>query len=273
MRAAVLLMAASTSLLGCDASPAAASRLTLTPNANPPPQGRTASTPAGPVTPSTPDTPIARSSNECAADMILAEGNYCPTPVQRCLKWLDKGHYRNWRCAQYEEPASCSGERRALRFCIDRDEYVAPGQSVPLTSRTMLDAERICKAANKRLCLESEWNFACEGEQMTPYPYGFERDAAACNADKQPVVGTDSTLVSLARPPGSFPRCTSPFGIRDMTGNVEEWVRSDRRSTRGVMKGSYWIPTRNNCRAGQRIHGPLYSGVELGFRCCADAAK
>jgi len=271
MRAAALWLAASAWLLGCDTSPATASRLTLTPNENKRP---TPLNPApSPVAPSQADVKRDVTSSACPNDMVLAEGNYCPNPTQKCLKWLDKGHYRHWRCAEYEEPATCVGKKSSQRFCIDRDEYVAPGGSVPLTGRTMLDAERICKAAGKRLCLESEWNFACEGEQMRPYSYGFARDSSICNADKPPRVGTDSLLVSLALPPGSFPGCQSPFGVRDMTGNVEEWVRSDRRATRGVMKGSYWIPTRNNCRAGQRIHGPLYSGIELGFRCCADATK
>src|SRR5512140_1487837 len=139
MRAAVLLMAASTSLLGCNTSPAAASRVTLAKtakaNANPRPALR-ATPPSTPVTPSTNDAPPRSQNAPCPSDMILASGNYCPNPVQRCLEWLDKGHYHEWRCAKYDEPSSCTGNRRSLRFCIDRDEYAAQGRSTPLTGRT-----------------------------------------------------------------------------------------------------------------------------------------
>lgn len=272
MRAVALAMAASAALLQCDASSAPTSPLTLEPTASPAPRATNPAAPGWPLTRSSSDLAATPASAGCPPSMILVEGKYCPTALQRCLQWLDTGRYREWRCARYQAPAGCRGKRRALRFCIDRDEYVAPGQSLPLTGRTLVEAESLCKAENKRLCRESEWNFACEGEQMSPYPYGFERDSSACNADKPPRVGTDGSLVSLAQPPGSFPRCTSPFGVRDMTGNVEEWVRHDRVPLRGVLKGAYWTLSRNNCRAGQ-IHGPQYGGVELGFRCCAEGAK
>jgi formylglycine-generating enzyme len=209
----------------------------------------------------------------CPTGMLLVEGSYCRVPRQRCLAWLETtGRFRHTRCADYEQPATCVLEsRKKLRFCIDRDEWVAAGRKKPLTGKTMLQAEAICGAAGKRLCRESEWTFACEGEEMRPYPYGFTRDSTACNADRKPLIGADGTMLSLAEPPGSFARCQSPFGVRDMTGNVEEWTRRDDYPNRGAMKGSYWIPTKNHCRAAQRIHGPLYSGVELGFRCCAEA--
>jgi formylglycine-generating enzyme required for sulfatase activity len=207
----------------------------------------------------------------CPAEMQLVEGAACRVARHRCVRWMDKpGRFR--RCAEYAKPATCVLElRRERRFCIDRDEYVAAGATTPLTGKTMLQAERVCKNDGKRLCRESEWNFACEGPSVQPYPYGFSRDTNACNADKKTLVGTDSVMVSLAVPPGSHPSCTSPFGVRDMTGNVEEWVVRDDYPRRGAMKGSYWIPAENHCRAAQRIHGPQYSGVELGFRCCADA--
>lgn len=255
MRPADLLMVASTSLLGCGQSPAP-SRMTL---------GANSAVLARPS--------AAEPRSVCPSGMLLADGKYCPSPVQRCLEWLDVGRYHHYRCARYEEPASCSGPLRPLLFCVDRDEYVAPGESLPLTALPLREAESLCNAAGKRLCLESEWNFACEGEQMNPYPYGFIRDSGACNADKAPLVALDGTLVSLAQRPGSFPRCDSAFSVRDMTGNVEEWVLSDRLAGRGVMKGAYWTPTKNNCRSAQRVHSPLYRGIELGFRCCADVTK
>ncbi len=47
-----------------------------------------------------------------------------------------------------------------------------------------VDAKKQCEDIGKRLCTEEEFNFACEGEAMLPYTYGYERDAAKCNIDK-----------------------------------------------------------------------------------------
>jgi hypothetical protein len=38
------------------------------------------------------------------------------------------------------------------------------------------------------------------------------------------------------------------------------------------MKGAYWQPGRNFCRAAQTAHDRYYNGTETGFRCCSDPA-
>ena len=49
-----------------------------------------------------------------------------------------------------------------------------------LTDRiTFHEAEALCKKDSKRLCTENEWTFACEGEEVRPYPYGYTRDTRA----------------------------------------------------------------------------------------------
>jgi formylglycine-generating enzyme required for sulfatase activity len=132
-------------------------------------------------------------------------------------------------------------------------------------------AERSCKASGKRVCMETEWNFACEGEEMRPYPYGFKRDPTACNADRTDIFATDGRLKDLRAPGAAYPRCSSPFGIRNLTGNLEEFVTIDGSSpARPAMKGAYWQPSRNFCRAAQTAHDRYYNGTETGFRCCAD---
>jgi hypothetical protein len=56
-----------------------------------------------------------------------------------------------------------------------------------------------------------------------------------------------------------------------MTGNLEEFVTIDRsRPERPAMKGAYWQPGRNHCRAAQTAHDRFYKGTETGFRCCSD---
>ena len=108
---------------------------------------------------------------------------------------------------------------------------------------------------------------------MRPYPYGFVRSSSTCNADQHDLVGPDGELRDRRVEPGSFPRCRSTFGVRDLTGNVEEYVVADRSPDRPVRKGGYWQPGPNHCRASQPQPDPEYRSVELGFRCCADAAS
>ena len=50
--------------------------------------------------------------------------------------------------------------------------------------KTWYEAQDACQAQGKRLCGDSEWTLACEGQERLPYPYGYDRDAEACNIDK-----------------------------------------------------------------------------------------
>jgi len=209
----------------------------------------------------------------CGKDMALVEGDYCPDVRLNCKKYLDpKGRYEYFRCAEYGPSTCLSKERKHLRFCMDKHEFTEEGETLPANHRSWRDGDRTCRKLGKRMCLESEYNFACEGENMQPYPYGFTRDATACNADRDDVVSPEGVLRDLRAPSGSYERCVSPFGIADLAGNLEEFVTIDRSTpARPAMKGSYWQPGRNFCRAAQTAHDMYYNGTETGFRCCSEA--
>ena len=214
----------------------------------------------------------------CPPEMVLVEGDYCPDVRQTCLDWVDPpGTYEHFRCARYGAPVCSSQKRVAKRFCIDRDEYTAPGETLPIAHQSWTSAKQTCESLGKRLCLESEWQFACEGEEMRPYPYGFVRDAKACNIDRNNLGKPNAGLRDLREPAGSHPKCVSPFGVRDMSGNIEEWATLDAPSVsheglpdRSTMKGAWWLPGRNHCRAATTGHGETYEGGQVGIRCCSD---
>jgi formylglycine-generating enzyme required for sulfatase activity len=208
--------------------------------------------------------------------MLLVEGAYCPSPKHVCKHWLEppSSPYAFFRCGEYESPATCASPARVHeRFCIDREEYVAPGDALPLVNQSWTSASRVCASLGKRLCLESEWNFACEGEEMRPYPYGFVRDATACNIDQMHLGKPQEGLRDLRAPVTAYPRCLSPFGVHDMSGNVEEWATLDHgvAPNRSAMKGAWWLPGKNTCRAATLGHGETYRGPQVGVRCCKDA--
>ena len=208
----------------------------------------------------------------CPHEMILVDGAYCPTVRQTCKRWLDpeSSPYHEYRCAEYA-PSACLASRIHERFCIDREEYVSPGEALPLAKQSWTSAGAVCAADDKRLCLESEWQFACEGEEMLPYPYGLSRDPAACNID-QMKLGQVGSLHDLRAPVSAYPGCLSPFGVHDMSGNVEEWATRDTgiAPNRSTMKGAWWLPGKNTCRAATLGHGETYEGLQVGVRCCKD---
>lgn len=71
--------------------------------------------------------------------------------------------------------------------------------------------------------------------------------------------------------------CTSPFGVRDLAGGVDEWTTRVGRVPPGgyesILKGGYGggEPVRNRCRPATGAHGPTFRYYQIGFRCCADA--
>ena len=211
----------------------------------------------------------------CPPDMVLADGEYCPVVEQVCLRWMDTGQYHDFRCAEYKHPAKCTAPREKKRFCIDREEWVKPGDPLPIAEQSWTSAGEICASRAARLCLESEWQFACEGPDMHPYPYGdgFARDAKACNIDRTDLGMPGEGLKDLRAPIAEYPHCLSPFGVHDMSGNVEEWTTLDKgvAPQRSSMKGAWWLPGKNTCRAATTGHGEVYRGKQVGVRCCKDA--
>jgi hypothetical protein len=215
--------------------------------------------------------PPTPAKNSCPGDMILVEGSYCPNVQQECLRYLDPpGRYGTLRCAEFKQPASCIGERQPMRFCIDREEFTDPSETRPRVHVSWTQASALCRARDARLCLESEWQFAGEGEERRPYPYGFARDSTACNIDQTHLGRPEEGLKDLRAPVSEFPRCASPFGVHDLTGNVDEWTERPEAvaPNRSILHGGWWLPARNSCRGATSHHNEAYFGGQVGFRCC-----
>lgn len=211
----------------------------------------------------------------CPDHMVLVEGEYCPTVRRDCRRWLeDPEKFSYARCAEYEASATCLAPREHRRFCIDEDEYARSGDSLPSNHESWTNAKKVCEGEGKRLCLETEWQFACEGPDMLPYPYGLVRDNTACNFDQANLYENGGELRDLREPADARGnRCVSPFGVRNMVGNLDEWVVRDGivYPHKSALKGGWWLAGRNRCRAATTAHDEVYEGVQTGFRCCADA--
>lgn len=209
--------------------------------------------------------------------MVLAEGEYCPDAEQVCLQWIDEGSsfLPNHRCAKFREPSRClSKETTFMRFCIDRDEHGDPSTGLPLGDQSWTMAKQLCEAEGRRLCNEQEWVFACEGPEMLPYPTGYVRDASLCNFDQTDLTDSKGQLRDLRKPSSALAGCASPFGARNMVGNVDEWVVREGvvyPPFRSALKGGWWMAARNRCRPATTAHDEHYRDKQTGFRCCRDA--
>jgi sulfatase modifying factor 1 len=206
-----------------------------------------------------------------AGAMVLVEGDYCTEVREPCLEWEDPPANKLARCARFG-PSECVGERVHKRFCIDRDEFVAAGEQLPMSDVSWTQAQNVCEGQGKRLCKETEWEFACEGEQILPYPTGYVRDPKVCNFDKDSLLDRKGKLRDLREPEDATAACVSPFGARNMSGNVDEWVFRDRTygEWRSALKGGWWMPARDRCRPATTAHDEHFHQLQTGVRCCSD---
>jgi sulfatase modifying factor 1 len=241
----------------------------------------------------------------CPAGMIFVAGTYC-NDVERTCEAEEKNDATHITlCHAFAHETRCvskdardAGEQTRA-FCIDTYEYPNEAGAHPSWMVTWYDAEATCRSNHKRLCYESEWTMACEGPSKSPFPYGWERDGTACNVDNvfiapslekmnaiDPPDAGDAAVQALelvrldqSVPSGAMDRCVSGFGVRDMTGNFDEWTTNDRPvGPRGPdtgrfasLKGGAWGHVRNACRPVTTKHSPGWAYYFVSFRCCADA--
>ncbi len=213
----------------------------------------------------------------CPPEMVLVEGSYCTDVRQDCNRWLDDESLPFARCAEYSHQSRCVGKRVPMRFCIDRREYTPPGEKLPLNQASYDIATKTCQSLGKRICTDNEWNFACEGEDMLPYPYGYER-RPVCNQDRTDLFEKNPRMQVLAdhrEPADGRPECKSPFGVENMVGNMDEPVAREgfekNEPFRNALKGGWWMPARNRCRPATTAHDDYFKDLQIGVRCCGGA--
>jgi len=216
--------------------------------------------------------------NPCPVGMRYVLGAYCPSVEQKCLRWLDpdnKGPNGPAQCAEFS-PSKCLSASKVEQkeYCIDEFEFPNQRGVKPTRWVSWRDMKRSCEAQGKRLCTRTEWTFACEGPSMKPYPYGdgLHRDATACNIDKRwrDPSKTPRDDLDQSVPSGSMPRCVSPFGVYDMTGNADEVVLNEVGwpYASGLMGGHWATGARNRCRPMTDNHNEDFAWYETGGRCC-----
>jgi sulfatase modifying factor 1 len=225
--------------------------------------------------------PIEALGGACPTGMTEVEGDYCAHVEETCLRWLDPEE--KMRCAEFAPATRCEGKTTHKHYCIDAYEYPNEPGAKPVVMKTWYEARDACSSQGKRLCGDSEWTLACEGQERMPYPYGYARNADACNIDKPHPDVDEKAIANPAtrqaevdrlwqgEPSGAREACVSPYGVHDMTGNVDEWVMNESgKPYKSGLKGGYWGPVRDRCRPMTTAHNEDFFFYQIGFRCCSD---
>ncbi|CAN5559587.1 N/A [soil metagenome] len=179
----------------------------------------------------------------------------------------------------------------AYRVCVGAKKCAPPQRSSPLCTWTMgedalpvscvrySDADQYCRYVGKRLLREAEWEYAARGMRPIRYPWGGSFSSCAAAAT---LINDATARACTGRAPshvGVHAMGVSPFGVFDMTGNVEEWTADwyvehvapgaqPHSGASHVLRGGGWLSPPGLSKTTSRNWGSsVEAGPNVGFRC------
>ena len=194
--------------------------------------------------------------------------------------WSDEGW--SWRqTSALEHPIYWrqGSDPRALWERRHFDTWIEVSPDEPVCHVSWHEAQAFCAWAGRRLPSETEWEVAATGGQRRRYPWGD----GASPLERANVDASVGNVVDV----GAHPEGDSPFGCRQMIGNVWEWTSTPFGPYPGFTPDPYkeysepWFGTHMVLRGGawstrarlittrwRNFYRPTRCDIITGFRTC-----
>ena len=162
--------------------------------------------------------------------------------------------------------------------CIDSSTRIQQGADYPATCVDQCVAQEYCASVGKELCQSDrvwvadanrdDWYSACSNQGETTYPQGNRPDEDVCNVQETGEGASWEVDVGT--------QCVNEQGVRDLIGNVWEWVggatacgRTRDAGDECMARGASFAEQVERCTCDE-VFSPLRGDTadNLGFRCC-----
>ncbi|RDV36959.1 hypothetical protein DV096_15720 [Bradymonadaceae bacterium TMQ3] len=215
-----------------------------------------------------------------------------PVTFREYLEWLDELSQSDLEQARHHAPKTRADDGELATFDVAtgrwtpspiliegpmRERYAEGGGyelDLPVVGISAHDARAYCAwraqrdGRRYRLLREDEWEKAGRGVDARFFPWGNHFDATFCK------MRYSRPEFSQPEPVGSFLDDTSPYGVRDLSGGVQEWCEAgpedgDDRAVRG----GGWNRDQRACRLASRMRVLADArSAGIGFRLAYDAS-
>lgn len=209
-----------------------------------------------------------------------------PVTVGRYKEFLDAVNRHG--SAQWDHPhmpAGCTHEPRQDRLPVPSFYQDPAYDDHPAVAVTWWSAYAFARSEGKRLPTSLEWEAAARGFDGRLFPWGDEVDMSLVNcADSwsgHPLItyaawreerDRGGLATALPSPVDAHPGNTSPFGVRELGGNVWEWTSTVLQDLNEavVCGGSFDNPYRAIQASSKGTYQRRGASNVVGFRCAKD---
>lgn len=138
----------------------------------------------------------------------------------------------------------------------------------PVVGVSLADAQKYSRWVGKQLPTEEQWEKACRGTDGRELPWGEDEPTERhASFGRDPAEGSTESVETTTE-------STSPYGVRDLMGNVWEWTLTSVNDgeTVNVIKGGCYNDEARFLFASLRLGAvPKDKFETIGFRCVKNA--